>query len=228
MGHGRPPFVKVCGLTTVGHLRAAETLGARYVGLIVEVWRSPRSLTREQARLMARAARASAVLVTTATETEAVAELARFVRPAVVQLHGSTRAALVEELRSCLEGGEIWHVVPLPTEDELPNPAGAQLRAEVQAAIAAGADKLLIDSARGGQAGGTGVPVDWGAAGALLELAGDTPVILAGGLNAANVGEAIRCVGPAGVDVSSGVESAPGVKDPVLMREFFRAVTVLT
>jgi len=228
MGRGRPPFVKVCGLTSVGDLRAAEALGAQYVGLIVEVRRSPRSLKREQARLMARAARARAVLVTTATEAEAVAEVAGFVRPAVVQLHGSAGTALIEELRISLEGVEIWHVVPLPVEGDRPSRAEAQLRAEVQAAIAAGADKLLIDSARGGHAGGTGVPADWETAAALVELAGGTPVILAGGLGPANVAEAVRCVAPAGVDVSSGVESAPGLKSPRLIRDFFRAVTLLT
>jgi phosphoribosylanthranilate isomerase len=81
-------------------MRAAEALGARYVGLIVEVARSPRSLSRPQARLMARAAHASPVLVTTSTDPSVVAEMAGFVQPAVVQLHGLADAELVARVRS--------------------------------------------------------------------------------------------------------------------------------
>jgi phosphoribosylanthranilate isomerase len=154
------PFVKVCGLTTLGHMRAAEMLGARYVGLIVEVARSPRSLSRDQARLLARAARAQAVLVTTATELASVVELARFVQPDVVQLHGSGGARLTSDARSALPDTELWHVVPLDVEPEDAAVEPTRLRAEVEAAIAAGADKLLIDSARGGRAGGTGVTAE--------------------------------------------------------------------
>lgn len=222
------PFVKVCGLTSVGNMRAAEALGSRYVGLIVEVARSPRSLSRPQARLMARAAHASPVLVTTATDPSVVAEMAGFLQPAVVQLHGSADAELVARVRALSEEIEIWQVLALAVDEDEPKPGPEQLDAELDAAIAAGADKLLIDSARGGQAGGTGSTADWEAAATIVRSAGGTPVILAGGLNPANVAEAVAQVRPAGVDVSSGVESAPGVKDPRLMRDFVRAVMLLT
>lgn len=228
MNKAATPFVKVCGLTSLGHIRAAELLGARYIGLIVEVSRSPRRLSRQQARLLARAARAQTVLVTTATEAGAIAETARFVQPDVVQLHGTGGSSLVDRVRAALPATEIWRVVPLDVEADGSAADAAGLRAEIEAAVAGGADKLLIDSAKGGQAGGTGLAADWGTAANVVELAGDTPVILAGGLNGTNVAEAVRKVRPAGVDVSSGVESAPGVKSPRLMRSFFRAVTLLT
>jgi len=79
----------------------------------------------------------------------------------------------------------------------------------------------LVDSYRPGSYGGTGEVGDWGIA---RVLAARVPILLAGGLRADNVAEAIRQVGPWGVDVASGVESAPGVKDPRKVREFIRAV----
>jgi phosphoribosylanthranilate isomerase len=79
----------------------------------------------------------------------------------------------------------------------------------------------LVDSYRKGQYGGTGETGDWAMARVLAKRA---PILLAGGLNADNVAEAIRQVGPWGVDVASGVESAPGVKDPHKVRDFIRAV----
>ncbi len=79
----------------------------------------------------------------------------------------------------------------------------------------------MIDTYRPGQYGGTGQPVDWALA---HQIAQTAPVLLAGGLTPANVAEAIRYVQPWGVDVASGVESAPGVKDPAKVRDFIQAV----
>jgi len=225
MDSPQQPFVKVCGLTSVGHLRAAEALGASYVGLIVEVARSPRSLTREQARLMARAAHVPPALVTTCTEATEIAALVDAVRPAVVQLHSDAGPALVEAVRRLTGDVEVWQVVPIPADS--PATDVGRFVAEAQAAGAAGASKLVVDSARGGQSGGTGVPADWDTAAAIVEAAG-VPVVLAGGLSPGNVAAAIRRVRPAGLDVSSGVETAPGAKSPRLMMGFFRSVSSVT
>jgi phosphoribosylanthranilate isomerase len=222
MTPGGPVRVKVCGLTSVGHLRAAEALGASYVGLIVETPRSPRSLTRAQARLLARAARAPAVLVTTAVHPQAVAELVETVRPAVVQLHGGAGPERLRSVRELVGGVEVWHVVSVDVGADA-GEAG-KFVAEAQTAIAAGADKLVVDAARGGQSGGTGTPVNWEVVAAVVEAVRETPVLLAGGLHLGNVAEAIGRARPAGVDVSSGVETAPGVKSPRLIRDFMRSV----
>jgi len=225
MDSPRQPFVKVCGLTSVGHLRAAEALGASYVGLIVEVARSPRSLTREQARLVARAAHVPPVLVTTCTEPAEIAALVDAIRPAVVQLHSDAGPALVQGVRELGGELEVWQVLSIPVDP--PATEVGKLVAEAQAAGAAGASKLVVDSARGGQSGGTGVPANWDVAAAIAETV-ELPVVLAGGLNPGNVAEAIGRVRPAGIDVSSGVESAPGTKSPTLMLAFFRSVSSVT
>ncbi len=218
------PFIKVCGLTSIGHLRAAEGCGAEYVGLITEVPRSPRNLQRAQAALLARAAKAKPVMVTTSADADEIRELASSVQPRAVQLHG--REFLVDAVRQRLEGVEVWQVVSV--EVNAREPDTAKLAAEIEVAAQAGADKIMLDSARAGKAGGTGVAMDWSVAARAVELAGPTPVILAGGLDPGNVSEAIQAVRPAGVDVSSGVEVAPNAKSPALIRSFFQAVRLVT
>ena len=218
------PFVKICGLSRLADLRAAERLGAAYVGLIVEVGRSPRSVTRHQARLLARAARALPVMVTTCEDPDRIAELARFVQPGVVQLH-SFRPGLLRSVAGLAPNIECWQVVSVEAEEGF-DPAAP--RALLGEAIAAGADKVLLDASRGGESGGTGLTLDWDLAASLVAAAGDTPVILAGGLDPGNVGEAIRRVRPAGVDVSSGVEVAGNTKSLALIRSFFQAVGEVT
>jgi phosphoribosylanthranilate isomerase len=221
----QPPscYVKICGLSTVAHLRVAESCGAAYVGFIVEVARSPRSLSRWQARVLARAARVPSVVVTTSEDPDEVAELARIVQPTAVQLHGEG-SALLSRLRDALPDAELWQVVAV----EVDHLSDLKAAARIEAAVGAGAARIVLDSARGGRSGGTGLAMDWDAAAELVEAAGTTPAILAGGLNPGNVGEAIRRVRPAGVDVSSGVETAPNVKSPALIRAFCEAVRQVT
>src|SRR5690606_35214970 len=99
------------------------------------------------------------------------------------------------------------------------DPRGADF--EALAAFSGGAPAFLLDANAPGQFGGTGQTADWEAA---RPLAARWPLFLAGGLTPANVAEAIRAVGPWGVDVASGVEAAPGKKDPARMRAFVAAV----
>lgn len=89
--------------------------------------------------------------------------------------------------------------------------------------VANGAARIVLDAPHATAYGGTGHTVDWDLA-AEIVAASSVPVVLAGGLRPENVGEAIRRVRPFGVDVSSGVESSPGVKDPARLRAFFEAV----
>ena len=219
------PFIlKICGLSGVAQIRVAEACGATHVGLIVEVARSPRCLTRSQARLLSRAARVSSVMVTTADQADEVIALARTVQPTVIQLHGAP-PSLVGALRDALPGVALWLVVVVEAGMAPDLDVAA---AGIESAGAAGADAIVLDSARGGQSGGTGLAMDWEAAAQLVERAAQTPVILAGGLDPDNVAEAVRRARPAGVDVSSGVESAPNTKSPALIRAFCTTVRQVT
>lgn len=145
-----------------------------------------------------------------------VARIAHACRVDVVQLHGGGTADDVRRMRSSFGGG-IWLVARLA-------PGAAVPASLSEAALAA--DALVLDAAVQGQLGGTGVALDWATVARGVEQlrSQGVRVVLAGGLRAENVAGAIRLVRPDVVDVSSGVESAPGIKDHDRMRAFALAV----
>ena len=131
----------------------------------------------------------------------------------VIQLHGDPRAADVRAMRTRF-GGRVWAVVR----------ADGSVLPEWTEELFHEADAVLLDARVKGKLGGTGVALEWGAlADSVAALRGRTPVVLAGGLKPENVAEAVRVLAPDVVDVSSGVESKPGIKDHARMRAFFDA-----
>jgi phosphoribosylanthranilate isomerase len=208
------PEVKFCGLTRPEDAAMAAKLGAGYAGVIFAG--GPRLLTPARAREVL--AQASGVLKVGVFGTQTPAEIgviAREVGLDIVQLHGDPTAAEVAAVRAQF-AGRVWAVVRCegatipPTTDE----------------IFVAADAVVLDAKVPGQLGGTGVTVPWTALREVLAPFGDeAPLVLAGGLTPANVAEAVRALQPAVVDVSSGVEVAPGVKDHERMRAFQRAAT---
>jgi phosphoribosylanthranilate isomerase len=142
-----------------------------------------------------------------------IAMLAARAQLDVVQLHGASDADLVASLRANF-AGEVWRV--LRVGEELPDGA---LRS-----AADGADAVLVDALVPGRLGGTGAAVDWERLRGVLDRGGRPPrLVLAGGLRPETVERAILLVAPDVVDVSSGVETAPGIKDHVQMRAFAEA-----
>lgn len=208
--------VKVCGLSTLPTLEAALEAGAAYVGL---VWfaKSPRHVTLEAARSLAARARGRAKvvsLVVDASDTE-IAALVERVVPDMLQLHGKETPERVAAIRA-LSGTPVMKAVAVET-------AADAARALDYRSVC---DYILFDAkAPKGSTlpGGNGVAFDWRA------LSGVTSEIdrwmLSGGLTAENVSAAIRLTGAKAVDVSSGVESAPGVKDVARIRAFIDAAT---
>jgi len=131
----------------------------------------------------------------------------------IVQLHGDPRASDIRAIRAKFSG-KIWAVAR----------AEGSLLPEWAAELFREADAVLLDAHVSGKLGGTGVVLEWGAlARSVNDLRGDATLVLAGGLHPGNVAEAVRLLGPAVVDVSSGVESAPGIKDHRKMRAFLEA-----
>jgi phosphoribosylanthranilate isomerase len=204
--------VKVCGLTRPEDARAASDLGARYVGVIFAG--GPRNLDPARARAVLDAAGAEVDRVGVFGDADA-ASIAQTVREAkldIVQLHADPGPEAVRAIREAT-GARVWAVVRVAGA-----PSAGALRALWEAA-----DALVLDSKSEGALGGTGTAFDWSAA----ERATQTrvgPLVVAGGLTAANVGEAIDSLSPDIVDVSSGVESAPGIKNHVRIAEFIEAV----
>ena len=191
--------VKICGLTRRCDVELAVELGAAYVGFVLAP-ESPRRVTPDAladlTRDLPRSVRRVGVFVDASPAF--IREAAAAGQLDVAQLYGGDSAAFIRELPEL----EIWRAVPVT------GPSAVAAFAEDPAA------RLVADAARGG----SGVRCDWEAA---AELARRRSLLLAGGLTAANVREAIRRVRPAGVDLSSGVESVPGVKSTEKLREFF-------
>jgi phosphoribosylanthranilate isomerase len=204
--------IKFCGLTRPEDASAAATLGAAYVGVVFAG--GPRHLDAGRASevLSAAGEGVKRVGVFGASEPAEVARVARVAGLDVVQLHGDPDAEYVRRVRGEF-GGVVWAVVRV---------AAGSLALRV-AELDPEADAIVLDSLVTGRLGGTGSPFDW-----QLVADGARPrkarLVAAGGLAAHNVGEAIRVLAPHVVDVSSGVESSPGIKDHQRMRAFADAV----
>ncbi|TKX81100.1 phosphoribosylanthranilate isomerase [Halorubrum sp. SD626R] len=193
--------VKICGLTRGADLRAAVDAGADAVGVISEV---PVDSAREvdpakAAELLADVPPfVTATLVTMPDSAERAVELVRTTGPDALQLHGEWTADEIRYVRA-----ETERKVLLAVDADDP------VRAEEFDAVA---DALVIDSTDDSGAGGTGETHDWAKTGELAARL-TSPVVLAGGLTADNVAEAVRVADPFAVDVASGVELSDGRKD---------------
>jgi phosphoribosylanthranilate isomerase len=201
--------IKICGITNLEDALLAAELGAQALGFIFYA-KSPRSLEPEAAREIIRQLPPLVLSVGVFVNEEAalVRDLAARVGLDWVQLHGQESPEYCRSLgRRVLKGFRIKDEDSLK---ELPAYHGA-----VQA--------LLLDTYKQGQTGGTGEAFDWELAVRAKEYG---PIVLAGGLTAANVAHAVAAVRPQAVDVASGVEAAPGKKDPEKLRAFFKAINL--
>jgi phosphoribosylanthranilate isomerase len=205
--------IKFCGLTRREDASQAVALGASFVGAIFAG--GPRLVTPERAREVYEGAGTLAewVGVFGADSPRSIDEAARASGAHIIQLHGDPRAADVRAVRARFGGG-VWAAAR----------ADGSLLPDWAEELFREADAVLLDARVPGALGGTGVALEWGALARSLEaVRGSTPVVLAGGLKPENVAEAIRLLSPDVVDVSSGVESAPGIKDHARMRAFVEA-----
>jgi phosphoribosylanthranilate isomerase len=198
--------IKLCGMTRAEDVRLAVALGVDYIGLVFAP-RSPRMLGLAQAgalRALVPAGVGVVALVMDAPRAE-VDMIASALRPDCLQFHGS------EEDGFCASFG-------LPYFKAIAMGDGA----DPQLAMARfpGAHGFVLDGHGAGEAGGSGQRFDW----TRMPREASRPILLAGGLSAQNVALALRTAQPWGVDVSSGIEQAPGLKDAAKMRAFVAAV----
>lgn len=200
--------IKFCGLTRAGDVRLASELGVDAVGFVF-AHRSPRRIHASEARALreALAPLVDAVAVFRDNSAEEVREVVRQVRPSVLQFHGD------EDDAFCRRFDVPW--IKAVGMGAALVPSGPALLASWP-----GAAGFLFDSHGGGHDGGSGRAFDW----ASLPTGLARPVLLSGGLTPDNVGRALAATHPWGVDLSSGIESAPGQKDGDLMRAFVEEV----
>jgi phosphoribosylanthranilate isomerase len=209
-----PADIKFCGMTRAADVAEAAALGAEYVGVIFAG--GPRHQSVETAmRILGDAPPTLKRVGVVSTQTVAeIAELVRVLALHAVQLHADSAPNRIREVRNAT-GVDTWAVLRL---------SGATLPATFHE-VAAVADAIVLDAHAPGGLGGSGLKLPWSRLARALESErGQTKLVLAGGLRPENVGDAIATIEPDVVDVSSGVESAPGIKDHERMRAFRDAV----
>lgn len=206
-------LVKICGLSTRETLEVALDAGADMVGFVFFP-PSPRHVSLETGRDLGHQVkgRALKVALTVDADDATLGNIMDALSPDIFQLHGKESVARLRDIKQKF-GRPVMKAVPVATAADL----------AVLPGYAAVADRILFDARAPKDAtrpGGLGAPFDWH----LLEnLDLKLPYMVSGGLHADNVTQALRVTGAGGTDVSSGVESAPGVKDPELIKAFIRA-----
>jgi phosphoribosylanthranilate isomerase len=206
--------IKICGLKTPEALDVALESGADLVGFVF-FGPSPRNLDMPTARTLGERVngRAGKVALTVNATDDALFDIVAALKPDMLQLHGTETPDRVVAVRTRF-GLPVMKALPIAERGDL---SPIRLYANV-------ADRLIFDARAPHDAtrpGGLGKPFDWSL---LKGVNPGIPFLLSGGLDASNVAEAIAITGTSGVDVSSGVERAPGVKDPDKIRAFIHAV----
>ena len=203
--------VKICGITREEDLAVAVAAGADAVGFLVGVPSSPRNLTLKRAEKLLRQVPifVDSVVVTAPQNIEGLAKICERLKPIAIQIHGKKQLE-ASEIREIIRNTRLIKTIYV-------NPAALSETTIKDSKIF---DAILLDSFTRGQYGGTGRIHDWKLSRQIREAVAPTPVILAGGLKPENVKEAILTVQPYAVDVASGVELRPGIKDPEKVRAF--------
>jgi phosphoribosylanthranilate isomerase len=210
-----PADVKICGLSTPETVTAALDAGADFVGFNFYP-PSPRYVSPESAKSLAAIARGRAAIVALIVDAadNVIDEITRTVDPDYFQVQGSETPERVADIRK-LSGKPVIKVIKVRTQDDV-----AQTRAYDGIAALILYDAKAPETLKGALPGGNGIAFDWKL---LRQGTAASGFLLAGGLNPSNVAEAIRVTGAPIVDVSSGVEKSPGIKDITLIREFIAA-----
>ena len=207
-------WVKICGLSTPETLEAALDAGADLVGF-VRFPKSPRHVSLDLGRDLSRQARGRALRVVLLVDADdaAIADAVEALDPDLLQLHGRESPERAAAIRSRF-GRPVLKAIGIADASDL----------AALGPYAGGVDHLLLDAkpprTSGALPGGNGLSFDWRL---LNGLDPGLSFMLSGGLNPGNVAEAVRLTGSRAVDVSSGVESEPGVKDPGKIEAFVKA-----
>jgi phosphoribosylanthranilate isomerase len=201
--------VKICGVMSLSDAAVCANLGADFIGNIVEIPSSPRSISQESSKeiLSKLSSSAKGIAVVAGKNLNEIIGAAEFIQPAFVQLHGSESLELVENVKDEVSCGVV-KAIQVTGEESI---AGAVEFSKV-------CDAILLDTPAKGF-GGSGMSHDWEISSQIVKSA-NCHVFLAGGLNPENVTEAVSTVSPFCVDVSSGVEIRPGKKDSEKVKKF--------
>jgi phosphoribosylanthranilate isomerase len=194
--------VKICGITQKEDLEFAVNAGADAVGFVVGVPSSLRNISLRKASNLIKQVPpfVKSVLVTVPKSLEELEDILKILNPGAIQIHG---ANMDEKVRDKLPNRLLIRAVNANVKDAI-------IKAEEEAKIF---DAIILDSFIEGKYGGTGITHDWRLSRKVKQAIHPKPLILAGGLTPENVADAVQAVEPYAVDVSSGVEWQPGIKD---------------
>jgi phosphoribosylanthranilate isomerase len=219
--------VKICGLMTEKDVHMCAKAGADAVGFVTEYPISvPWNISRDEARDLA--AMTPPFMTTTAVvggPVKTILQIAETVRPNLLQLHGDETQAEIGQICLALEntGTKVIKALRIDVDTGKAKFAIEDPLEAVKVLAATGISGLVVDSKTASRPAGTGIPLDWEIVQKMAALI-SIPLILAGGLTVQNVTAAIERVRPYGVDIISGVEKAPGVKDEQRIVQFVRTV----
>lgn len=205
--------VKICGITREEDLAVAVAAGADAVGFLVGVPSSPRNLTLERAERLVKQVPVfvDSVVVTVPDSIDSLVKIYDALRPTAIQIHGE-KPFEASVIREKIRDARLIKTLYVKTR----NVTAAVIE------VSKFFDAIILDSFTRGQYGGTGMVHDWELSRQIKQIIEPTPLILAGGLKPENVKEAILTVQPYAVDVASGVELRPGVKDPEKVLAFIK------
>jgi len=210
----RKTRVKICGITNKNDLQSAINAGADAVGFILGVKSSPRNLKIKEAKELISQVPlfVDSVVVTVSENFENIMKLGKKLHPNAIQIHGNLSSAEISSFKKSLPNLFLIRAIRA-------NPENVEKKALKTSKYF---DAILIDSYIKGKYGGTGVVHDWDLSLKIKMIFDPIPMILAGGLTPENVENAIGFVRPYAVDVSSGVEKEPGIKDELKIINFIK------
>ena len=217
--------VKICGTTSLEDARIAAEYGADYFGVVVEVDFSPRSLTIDQAQPIFDQSPMNGtfgVALVFHMKHDRLQQLITTLQPHAVQFLNLEEIFLIRELKQQFPDLQLWQSIHLPEAGK--DVDFKSFRETVQEYVDAGIDLLIFDTVavlKGVKKfGGTGLTSDWDVVRQLIDqVKTSVPIWLAGGIGPENVARAIAAVQPSGVDLCSGVEAEPGIKDTDKVRQ---------
>jgi phosphoribosylanthranilate isomerase len=203
--------VKICGITRKEDLNAAVVAGADAVGFVVDAPSSPRKISPDKAGALIKQVPpfVKSVMVTVPANLRELTEICEELNPDAVQIHGENLPDI-----NAFKPKRSKTLLIRAVKANSPQVVGNAVRA------AKVFDAVILDSFTDGKYGGTGVIHDWNVSRIVRQVIYPKSLILAGGLNPENVAEAVQTVEPYAVDVASGVEQRPGIKDHQKMVEF--------
>jgi phosphoribosylanthranilate isomerase len=210
--------IKICGITCREDAQKARECGADYIGIIVNIAGSRRSVSTQQAVEISSGIPSTVLLME--GQLRSIESALLHIKPHAVQLIGQFPYGDIHKLKGVADV-KIWKTIHVPRRG---HDSSHELEHQVADLQHHGIDALVLDTLVPGHKGGTGQTCDWHSAARIVQSV-ELPVFLAGGLTPENVTEALSVVKPFGVDISSGVESSPGCKDYEKISRFIYQVT---